>query len=86
MTYQRSRLLRPLKQISSCDGFRTYMLSVLSLPDVATRQPPGGTTDTLEVSPSRPLVLKTDSRNSLTPTTDETELSHDVLNPARVPL
>ena len=29
MTYQRSRLLRPLKEISSCDGFRTYMLSVL---------------------------------------------------------
>ena len=29
MTYQRSSLLRPLKEISSCDGFRTYMLSVL---------------------------------------------------------
>ena len=29
MTYQRSRLLRPLKEISSCGWFRTYMLSVL---------------------------------------------------------
>jgi len=29
VTYQRSRLLRPLKEISSCGGFRTYMLSVL---------------------------------------------------------
>ena len=29
MTYQRNRLLRPLKEISSCGWFRTYMLSVL---------------------------------------------------------
>ena len=29
VTYQRSSLLRPLKEISSCGGFRTYMLSVL---------------------------------------------------------
>ena len=29
MTYQRSSLLRPLKEISSCGRFRTYMLSVL---------------------------------------------------------
>ena len=29
MTYQRSRLLRPLKEISSCGWFRAYMLSAL---------------------------------------------------------
>ena len=29
MTYQRSSLLRPLKEISSCGGFRAYMLSAL---------------------------------------------------------
>ena len=31
MTYQRSRLLRPLKEISSCGWFRAYMLSALIL-------------------------------------------------------
>ena len=31
MTYQRSRLLRPLKEISSCGRFRAYMLSALIL-------------------------------------------------------
>ena len=29
MTYQRSHLLRPFKEISSCGGFRAYMLSAL---------------------------------------------------------
>ena len=29
MTYQRSNLLRPFKEISSCGGFRAYMLSAL---------------------------------------------------------
>ena len=33
-----------------------------------------------------PLVLRTDLRRLLRPQQIETELSHDVLNPARVPL
>ncbi len=33
-----------------------------------------------------PLVLRADPLHSPTPTADRTELSHDVLNPAHVPL
>lgn len=35
---------------------------------------------------SGPLVLGADPLKFPTPTVDRTELSHDVLNPARVPL
>ena len=71
MTYQRSRLLRPLKEISSCGGFRTYMLSVL----IPSRR--SYSTMLLAEQPIHqrsvhlgPLVLKTDPRKFLTPTTD----------------
>ena len=71
MTYQRSRLLRPLKEISSCDGFRTYMLSVL----IPSRRSYSAMLLAEQPIHQRsvhlgPLVLKTDSRKFLTPTTD----------------
>ena len=71
MTYQRSRLLRPLKEISSCDGFRTYMLSVL----IPSRRSYSAVLLAEQPIHQRsvhlgPLVLKTDSRKFLTPTTD----------------
>ncbi len=71
MTYQRSRLLRPLKEISSCGGFRTYMLSVLipsrrSYPAVLLAEQPVHQRSVH----LGPLVLKTDPRKFLTPTTD----------------
>ena len=71
MTYQRSRLLRPLKEISSCGGFRTYMLSVL----IPSRRSYSAVLLAEQPIHQRsvhlgPLVLKTDSRKFLTPTTD----------------
>ena len=71
MTYQRSRLLRPLKEISSCDGFRTYMLSVL----IPSRRSYSAVLLAEQPIHQRsvhlgPLVLKTDPRKFLTPTTD----------------
>ena len=71
MTYQRSRLLRPLKEISSCGGFRTYMLSVL----IPSRRSYSAMLLAEQPIHQRsvhlgPLVLKTDPRKFLTPTTD----------------
>ena len=71
MTYQRSRLLRPLKEISSCGGFRTYMLSVL----IPSRRSYSAVLLAEQPIHQRsvhlgPLVLKTDPRKFLTPTTD----------------
>ena len=54
MTYQRV-VSTTLKRNLICDGFRTYMFSVLILPDVATGSAPGGTTDTPEVNHLGPL-------------------------------
>ena len=71
MTYQRSRLLRPLKEISSCGGFRTYMLSAL----IPSRRSYSAVLLAEQPIHQRsvhlgPLVLKTDPRKFLTPTTD----------------
>jgi hypothetical protein len=71
VTYQRSRLLRPLKEISSCGGFRTYMLSVL----IPSRRSYSAMLLAEQPIHQRsvhlgPLVLKTDPRKFLTPTTD----------------
>ena len=71
MTYQRSSLLRPLKEISSCGRFRTYMLSVLILSRrsysavLLAEQPIHQRSVHLG-----PLVLKIDLLKFLTPTTD----------------
>ena len=71
MTYQRSRLLRPLKEISSCGWFRTYMLSVL-ISSVRRYS-------AVQLSPQQihqrlvqlgPLVLESDPLKFLTPTVD----------------
>ena len=71
MTYQRSSLLRPLKEISSCGGFRTYMLSVL----IPSRRSYSAVLLAEQPIHQRsvhlgPLVLTTDPRKFLTPTTD----------------
>ena len=71
MTYQRSRLLRPLKEILSRSEFRAYMLSALILSRrsysavLLAEQPIHQRSVHLG-----PLVLKTDPRKFLTPTTD----------------
>ena len=71
MTYQRSSLLRPLKEISSCGRFRAYMLSALILSRrsysavLLAEQPIHQRSVHLG-----PLVLKTDPLKFLTPTTD----------------
>ena len=71
MAYQRPSLERPLKEDSSCDGFRTYMLSVL-IP--TKRSYPAMPLARQQVNQRfvqlGPLVLESDSRNLLTPTTD----------------
>ena len=71
MTYQRSRLLRPLKEISSCDGFRTYMLSVL----IPSRRSYSAMLLTEQLAHQRfahfgPLVLEADPFKFPTPTAD----------------
>ena len=72
---------------SSCDRLRTYMHSALipserSYPASAL----GRTTVTLEVRLSRSSRTRESfSSNIVRPHQIETELSHDVLNPARVP-
>ena len=71
MTYQRSRLLRPLKEISSCGWFRTYMLSVL----IHSRYSYSAMLLSEQQMHQRsvqlgPLVLESDPRKFLTPTTD----------------
>ena len=71
MTYQRSRLLRPLKEISSCGGFRAYMLSALipsqhsySAMLLAEQQ------IHQRLVQLGPLVLESDPLKFLAPTTD----------------
>ena len=71
MTYQRSRLLRPLKEISSCGGFRAYMLSAL----IPSRRSYPAMPLARQLVHQRsvqlgPLVLESDPRKFLTPTTD----------------
>ena len=71
MTYQRNRLLRPLKEISSCGWFRTYMLSVL----IRSRYSYSAMLLAEQQIHQRsvqlgPLVLESDPRKFLTPTTD----------------
>ena len=71
MTYQRSSLLRPLKEISSCGRFRAYMLSALILSRrsysamLLAEQPIHQRSVHLG-----PLVLKIDPLKFLTPSTD----------------
>ena len=71
MTYQRRSLQRPLKEISSCGGLRTYMLSALipsrhSYPAMLLAEQPVHQRSVH----LGPLVLKTDPRKFLTTTTD----------------
>ena len=71
MTYQRSRLLRPLKEISSCGRFRAYMLSALIL----SRHSYSAMLLAEQQIHQRsvqlgPLVLESDPLKFLAPTTD----------------
>ena len=71
MTYQRNRLLRPLKEISSCGWFRTYMLSVL----IRSRYSYSAMLLAEQQIHQRlvqlgPLVLESDPLKFLTPTVD----------------
>ena len=71
MTYQRGSLPRPFKEISSCGGFRAYMLSAL-IP--SRRSYPAMLLAEQLVHQrsvhSGPLVLGTDPLKFLTPTVD----------------
>ena len=68
-------------------GFALRCFQRLSLEDVATSDAPGGTTGTPEVFPSWSSRTKESSPQiSMRPRRIETDLSHDGLNPARVPL
>ena len=71
MTYQRGSLPRPFKEISSCGGFRAYMLSAL-IP--SRRSYPAMLLAEQLVHQrsvhSGPLVLGTDPLKFLTTTTD----------------
>jgi len=71
VTYQRSRLLRPLKEISSCGRFRAYMLSALIL----SRHSYSAMLLAEQQIHQRsvqlgPLVLESDPLKFLAPTTD----------------
>ena len=71
MTYQRGSLPRPFKEISSCGGFRAYMLSALipsqrSYPAV----PRAGQLVHQRLVQLGPLVLESDPLKFLAPTTD----------------
>ena len=71
MTYQRSHLLRPLKEISSCGGFRAYMLSAL----IPSRHSYSAMLLAEQQIHQRsvqlgPLVLESDPLKFLAPTTD----------------
>ena len=71
MTYRRSHLLRPLKEISSCGGFRAYMLSAL----IPSRHSYSAMLLAEQQIHQRsvqlgPLVLESDSLKFLAPTTD----------------
>ena len=71
MTYQRGHLPRPFKEISSCGGFRAYMLSAL-IPSQRS-YPAMLLAEQLvhqRLVHSGPLVLGTDPLKFLTPTVD----------------
>ena len=71
MTYQRCNLQRPFKEISSCGGFRAYMLSAL-IPSQRS-YPAMLLAEQLvhqRLVHSGPLVLGTDPLKFLTPTVD----------------
>ena len=71
MTYQRSRLLRPLKEISSCGWFRAYMLSALILSRYSYSAVLLAEQQIHQRSVQLgPLVLESDPLKFLTPTTD----------------
>ena len=71
MTYQRSNLLRPFKEIPSCGGFRAYMLSAL----IPSRHSYSAMLLAEQQMHQRsvqlgPLVLESDPLKFLTPTAD----------------
>ena len=71
MAYQRGHLPRPFKEISSCGGFRAYMLSALipsrhSYPAMLLAEQ---LVHQMSVQIG-PLVLESDPRKSLTPAVD----------------
>ena len=71
VTYQRGHLPRPLKEISSCGGFRTYMLSAL-IPSALSysAMPLARQQIHQRCVQLGPLVLESDPRKFLTPTVD----------------
>ena len=71
MTYQRGSLPRPFKEISSCGGFRAYMLSAL----IPSKRSYSAVLLAEQLIHQRfvhpgPLVLRTDPLKFLTPTVD----------------
>ena len=71
MAYQRGHLPRPFKEISSCGGFRAYMLSAL----IPSRHSYPAMLLAKQLVHQRsvqigPLVLESDPRKSLTPAVD----------------
>ena len=71
MAYQRGHLPRPFKEISSCGGFRAYMLSAL----IPSRHSYPAMLLAEQLVHQRsvqigPLVLESDPRKSLTPAVD----------------
>ena len=77
----------PLARSNLGDGFVLRCFQHLSKPDAATRRCPSAGQPAHRRSVQHgPLVLVPDLRKSQRPQQIETELSHDVLNPARVPL
>ncbi len=71
MTYQRCNLQRPFKEISSCGGFRAYMLSAL----IPSKRSYSAMLLAEQQIHQRfvqlgPLVLESDPRKFLTPTAD----------------
>ena len=77
----------PLMRSNLGDGFVLRCFQHLSRPDAATRRCPSAGQPVHRRSVRHgPLVLVPVLRKSPRPQQIETELSHDVLNPARVPL
>ena len=71
MTYQRGSLPRPFKEISSCGGFRAYMLSAL-IPSQRSypAMPRAGQLVHQRLVQLGPLVLESDPLKFLAPTVD----------------
>jgi len=77
----------PLSRSNLGGGFVLRCFQHLSLPDAATRPCPSAGQPVHRRSVQHgPLVLVPALLKSQRPQQIETELSHDVLNPARVPL